>query len=80
MPTIYTEKEILSDALSLTVSDETLLSRDLSQTLSTKLTKKKIIGFIETINHAIYTIDRNVNLTLMSTWICGELRRISWQK
>lgn len=73
-------RAILSDALSLTVCDETLLSKDLSEVLSTKLTKKKIIGLIETINHAIYTINRNVNLSLMSTWICGEFRRISWQK
>jgi len=73
-------RAILSDALSLTVSDETILSKELSLTLSTKLTKKKIIGLIETINHAIYTISRNVNLSLLSTWICGEFRRITWQK
>lgn len=73
-------RAILSDALSLTVSDETILSRELSEIISTKLTKKKIIGLIETINYAIYTISRNAGLTLMSTWICGEFRRITWQK
>lgn len=73
-------RAILSDALSLTVSNETLLSRDLSETLSTKLTKKKLIGLIETVNHGIYTIGRNVNMSLLSTWICGEFRRITWQK
>lgn len=73
-------RAILSDALSLTVSDEALLSKELSEVLSTKLTKKKIIGLIETVNYAIYTISRNVNLSLLSTWICGEFRRISWQK
>lgn len=73
-------RAILSDALSLTVSDETLLSKEYSETLSIKLTKKKIIGLIETVNHAIYTIGRNVNQSLMSTWICGEFRRITWQK
>lgn len=73
-------RAILSDALALTVCDETLLSEKYSQVLSTKLTKKKIIGLIETINHSIYTISRNVNLSLMSTWLCGEFRRISWQK
>lgn len=73
-------RAILSDALSLTVSDETLLSKEYSETLSTKLTKKKLIGLIETVNYAIYTISRNVNLNLMSTWICGEFRRITWQK
>lgn len=73
-------RAILSDALALTVCEETLLSKDLSEVLSTKLTKKKIIGLIETINYSIYTISRNVNLSLMSTWLCGEFRRISWQK
>ncbi|MDO4419102.1 MAG: hypothetical protein Q4B92_01945 [Ruminococcus sp.] len=73
-------RAILSDALSLTVSDEALLSKDLSQVLSVKLTKKKLIGLIETVNNAIYTIGRNVSLSLMSTWICGEFRRITWQK
>lgn len=73
-------RAILSDALSLTVSNETLLSKDLSETLSTKLTKKKIIGLIETINYGIYTIGRNVNMSLLSTWLCGEFRRIIWQK
>lgn len=73
-------RAILSDALSLTVSDETLLSRELSEALSIKLTKKKLIGLIETVNYAIYIIGRNVNLSLMSTWICGEFRRITWQK
>ncbi len=73
-------RAILSDALSLTVSNETLLPKDLSEVLSTKLTRKKIIGLIEVTNYAIYTINRNVNLSLMSTWLCGEFRRISWQK
>lgn len=73
-------RAILSDALSLTVSNETLLSKDLSETLSAKLTKKKLIGLIETVNHGIYTIGRNVNMSLLSTWICGEFRRITWQK
>ncbi len=73
-------RAILSDALSLTVSNETLLSKDLSETLSAKLTKKKLIGLIEAVNHGIYTIGRNVNMSLLSTWLCGEFRRITWQK
>lgn len=73
-------RAILSDALSLTVCDETILSKEYSETLRAKLTKKKIIGLIETVNYAIYTIGRNVNLSLLSTWICGEFRRITWQK
>lgn len=73
-------RAILSDALSLNVSDEALLPKEYSESLSTKLTKKKLIALIETVNYAIYTIDRNVSLSLLSTWICGEFRRITWQK
>lgn len=73
-------RSILSDALSLTVSDEVILTKEYAETLSIKLTKKKLMALIETVNHAIYTIGRNVNLTLLSTWICGEFRRITWQK
>lgn len=73
-------RAILADALSLTVSDETLLSEEYSRKLSIKLTKKKLISLTETVNHAIYIISRNVNLNLLSTWICGEFRRITWQK
>lgn len=73
-------RAILSDALALTVSEETILSRDLSEKLSVKLTKKKLIGLIETVNQGIYTISRNVSLVLLSTWLCGEFRRILWQK
>ena len=73
-------RAILSDALSLTVCDEAILSKEYSETLSVKLTKKKIISLMEAVNHAIYTLNRNVSLSLMSTWICGEFRRIIWQK
>ncbi len=73
-------RSILSDALSLSVSDEKLMDGECAGILSTKLTKKKIMALIETVNHAIYIISRNANLGLLSTWICGEFRRITWQK
>ncbi len=73
-------RSILSDALSLSVSDEKLMQGDCARILSTKLTKKKIMALIETVNHAIYIISRNASLSLLSTWICGEFRRITWQK
>ena len=57
-----------------------LLWVGLDEKLSEKLTKKKLIGLIETVNRGIYTISRNVSLVLLSTWLCGEFRRILWQK
>lgn len=73
-------RAILSDALSLSVSGEALVSKEYAQKLSQKLTKKKIISLIEAVNNAIYIISRNANLALLSTWLCGEFRRIIWQK
>ncbi len=48
--------------------------------IAKKLTKSRIIGLIELTSKAILKADRNVNMTLLSTWLCGEYRRISWQR
>ncbi len=48
--------------------------------IAKKLTKSRIIGLIELTSKAIAKADRNVNMTLLSTWLCGEYRRISWQR
>ncbi len=73
-------RSLLSDALALSVGADTLYDEDLAQKLRMKLTKDKIIGLIDATNDALNKTNRNVNLTLMSTWLCGEYRRISWQK
>ncbi len=46
--------------------------------IAKKLTKTKIIALIELSSKAIIRADRNVNMTLLNTWLCGEYRRISW--
>ena len=48
--------------------------------IAKKLTKSRIIGLIDITSKAIAKADRNVNMTLLSTWLCGEYRRISWQR
>lgn len=48
--------------------------------IAKKLTKSRIIGLIELTSKAIAKADRNVNMNLISTWLCGEYRRISWQR
>lgn len=73
-------RSLLSDALALSVGAQPLYDEDIAQKLRMKLTKNKIIGLIDATNDALNKTNRNVNLTLMSTWLCGEYRRISWQK
>lgn len=51
-----------------------------AKAIAKKLTKSRIIGLIELSSKAIIRADRNVNMTLLSTWLCGEYRRISWQR
>lgn len=46
--------------------------------IAKKLTKTKIIALVELSSKAIIRADRNVNMTLLNTWLCGEYRRISW--
>ncbi len=46
--------------------------------IAKKLTKSRIIGLIELTSKAIIRADRNVNMPLLCTWLCGEYRRISW--
>lgn len=53
---------------------------ELSISLAKKLTKLRIINLIELTSKALIKADRNVNMTLLTTWLCGEYRRISWQR
>lgn len=53
---------------------------DVAQAISKKLTKSRIIALIEATSKAIIRADRNVNMALLCTWLCGEYRRISWQR
>lgn len=51
-----------------------------SEKIASKLTAEKIIKLLELTNDALIKIDTNVNLNLLSTWISGQYRRITWQK
>lgn len=56
------------------------IDSDIALAISKKLTKSRIIALIELTSRAIIRADRNVNMTLLCTWLCGEYRRISWQR
>lgn len=67
----------LCDALSLSVNAQSLSGEEISARLRQKLTKSKLIGLIDATSDAISKTDRNVNMALLTTWLCGEYRRIS---
>lgn len=68
--------EYLRQGLSCAVGADNLSEQ--AHAIAKKLTKSKIIGLIELTSKAIIRADRNVNMTLLCTWLCGEYRRISW--
>ncbi len=70
--------EYLRQGLSCSVGAKN--ESDIAFLLAKKLTKQRIIGLIELSSKAILKADRNVNMALLTTWLCGEYRRISWQR
>ncbi len=76
LPVIRT---VLCDALSVSVGAQALFDEELASALRQRLTKNKIIRLIDVTSDAINKTNRNVSLVLLSTWLCGEYRRISWQ-
>lgn len=70
--------EYLRLGLSHAVGTQT--DSDIAHAISKKLTKERIIALIDVTSKAIIRADRNVNMALMCTWLCGEYRRISWQR
>lgn len=72
-------RTVLGDTLSLSVGAEGVFDSELPMSLRKKLTKNKIIRLIDVTSDAINKTNRNVNLTILTTWLCGEYRRISWQ-
>lgn len=71
---------ILRDCLSLQCNSNALTDKETAEKVSKVLTKKSIIELIDTTNLAITKINQNVNINLLTTWLCGQYRRIAWQR
>ena len=76
--TLNVVSEYLRHGLSQSVGNN--LQSDTAKAIAKKLTRQRIIGLIELSSKAIIRADRNVNMALLTTWLCGEYRRISWQR
>ncbi|MGN1432322.1 MAG: hypothetical protein ACI4XI_01350 [Ruminococcus sp.] len=78
--TLSTVRMILRDGLALSVGTKAVFNEKLGKGLATRFTKGKIIEMIELTDDSAIKIKQNININLLTTWLCGEYRRISWQR
>lgn len=71
---------ILRDGLVASAGGESKLNAELGKRLSLSFTKDRLLKMIELTDEAKNKITRNININLLTTWLCGEYRRISWQR
>lgn len=71
---------ILRDGLALQLGAKANFDNELAKEISTHFTKGKIIDMIELTEGVLPLVKGNVNLNLLTTRLCGEYRRISWQR
>lgn len=71
---------ILRDALALFLGAEADFDEQTAQKLRRKLTRDKLLKLITVTNDCIYKFNQNANTALLTTWLCSNYRRISWQK
>ncbi len=71
---------ILRDGLAALSGGRAGLDASLGRKLSINFTKDKLIRMIELTECAKKKITQNININLLTTWLCGEYRRISWQR
>ena len=45
-----------------------------------KTESKKLLDMIELTDSSKYKLKQNININLLTTQLCGEYRRISWQR
>lgn len=78
--TLSTVRMILRDGLALSIGTKAVFNEKLGKEFATRFTKGKIIEMIELTDNSAIKIKQNININLLTTWLCGEYRRISWQR
>lgn len=78
--TLSTVRMILRDGLALSIGTKAVFNEKLGREIATRFTKGKIIEMIELTDNSAIKIKQNININLLTTWLCGEYRRISWQR
>lgn len=78
--TLSTVRMLLRDGLAISVGTKAVFNEKLGRELASRFTKGKIIEMIELTDNSAIKIKQNININLLTTWLCGEYRRISWQR
>jgi DNA polymerase-3 subunit delta' len=73
-------KAIIRDALVLSVGGNIQKDNHVAKKLIRKLTREKLLDILNILNKAQKMAEGNVNMNILSTWLCSEFRRIIWQK
>ena len=71
---------IIRDTLVLLSGGKPVTQSEAPKKLQRKLTREKTLSLLDTIEKAQRMAKGNGNINLLSTWLCTELRRITWQK
>lgn len=70
----------LNSSLEILCDAKPFKDDEVSRKIITRCTKEQIIKLIELTNDANLKVKQNINMNLLTTWLCGEYRRISWQR
>ncbi len=73
-------KLILFDAVTVLSGAKASYKPELAKKLSSRFTRKKLLDMIELTDSSKYKLKQNININLLTTKLCGEYRRISWQR
>lgn len=80
LETLPVVSKLLRDGLVCSAGGEALSDQTTAKALCSRLTREKLLKLIDINEDAIIKINQNANLNLLATWLCGEYRRIAWQK
>ena len=61
------------------VGADAVFDEECAGELARRFTRAKLISMIELTENAKLKIPKHININLLTTWLCGEYRRISWQ-
>ncbi len=71
---------LLRDGLALYVGAEATLDSETAEKLCKKLSRQKYLELIDATEQAKKFVSKNVGVKLTGVWLCGEYRRILWQR
>lgn len=71
---------ILRDGLAILSGAKPEFDSELAQKLASRFIQKQIMDMLELTETSKIKLKQYVNINLLTTWLCGEYRRISWQR